>query len=351
MRPATLGRRAEAVAALAAVRLPQAVIWRLVGGPVRADGSTLDPSTAMLLWLIARAGYPPPNELPVPEARRLYCERMELLAPPAIAMEEVVDRLIDGPVRQIPVRLYVPTGVARGEGLLVYYHGGGWVIGDLETHDRVCRRLAAEAHCRVLAVDYRLAPEHRFPAAVEDAVAAFRWAVSAADGLGVDRRRIAVGGDSAGGNLAAVVAQRARGEEARPCFQLLIYPVTDLRLNTRSHELFADGFMLTRALMEWFREHYLGDTGDVNDPAVSPLLCEDLAGLPPALVATAGFDPLRDEGRAYAAKLREARVAAKHRCYGDLIHGFFSMSGAIPAASLAARDIARELRRALHASP
>jgi acetyl esterase len=210
----------------------------------------------------------------------------------------------------------------------VYFHGGGWVVCDLDTHDNGCRFLARESGAAVLSVDYRLAPEHPFPAAVEDAFAAFRWAVENAADFGVDPAVIAVGGDSAGGNLAAVVSQLARDDEGpAPAFQLLIYPVTDLSTKRLSYELFREGFFLTEPHMDWYRDHYLPDLESARDPRASPLLADDLSNLAPAYIATAGFDVLRDEGEEYARRLREAGVPVALRRHRNLIHGMATRVG------------------------
>jgi acetyl esterase len=207
---------------------------------------------------------------------------------------------------------------------VVFYHGGGWVVCDLDTHDAFCRFLAKGTGFPVLSVAYRLAPENPFPAALDDCMAAFRWAVDEADTLGVDPGRIVVAGDSAGGNLAAAVAQQTTGDGGpKPAFQVLIYPVTDLSAKTRSYRLFADGYFLTEAQMDWYRHHYIG-SADGTDPRCSPLLAEDLTGLPPAYVTTAGFDVLRDEGEAYAARLRDAGVPTTLRRHDGLVHGWIN---------------------------
>jgi acetyl esterase len=244
----------------------------------------------------------------------------------------------------VPCRLYVPERADDPLPLLVYFHGGGHTIGSLESADSVCRLLGAHAGVAVLSVDYRMGPEHRFPAAVEDSLAAFDFAVAEAAELGVDPDRVAVGGDSAGGNLAGVVAQQRRGADgAAPAFQLLIYPVCDLTAERRSRELFAQGFLLTRQGIAWYRDHYMGPDGDRSDPRVSILLTEGLADVAPAYVATAGFDPLRDEGEEYARRLSEAGNVAAVRRHPGLVHGFANMTGF----GLDSRDAVLEMAGAL----
>jgi acetyl esterase len=241
-------------------------------------------------------------------------------------VHRVTDTVAPGPAGDIPVRVYVPTDEPGPRPALVFFHGGGWVIGSVETHDGTARHLALGSGATVVSVDYRLAPEHPFPAAVDDAVAAVRWVVEQAAELGVDPGRVAVGGDSAGGNLAAVVCQQlvaAGGPRLR--FQLLVYPVTDGSMSHPSIEENAEGYFLTKDTMVWFVGHYLGST-DAKDPYVSPLHAESLADLPPALVITAEFDPLRDEGEAYAAALREAGVEVEAVRYDGQIHGFLGLA-------------------------
>jgi acetyl esterase len=239
-----------------------------------------------------------------------------------IPVARVTNLSIPGPAGPIPARHYRATETDAP--LLVFYHGGGMSIGDLDTHDDLCRLICRDGGVHVLSIDYRLAPEHKAPAAPDDAFAAYRWAVDHAAELGADPTRVAVGGDSAGGNLAALVSQRARNEGTRlPALQLLFYPVTTYSGETRSQTLFAEGYFLTKRDIDWFRANYL-DGADVYaaDPRVSPLMADDFSGLPPALVLTAGFDPLRDEGNQYAEALRAAGVTVDHREFGSLVHGF-----------------------------
>jgi acetyl esterase len=259
----------------------------------------------------------------------------------------VRDVQIEGPAGPIPARFYRPRP-DEFLPLLVYFHGGGWVIGSLETHDNVCRDLAVKACCAVLSIDYRLAPEHPFPAAAEDCYAATVWAHDNAARLGIDAARIAVGGDSAGGNLAAVVALMARDRKAPPLrFQLLVYPVTCGRMDTPSYRENAEGYLLTSAAMAWFWAHYVPAAAGREECYAAPLRASDLRGLPPALVLTAEYDPLRDEGEAYAKRLAEAGVPAEVRRYEGQIHGFFGMSALIDRAREAFDEAAATLRAAL----
>ena len=263
----------------------------------------------------------------------------------------VVDRTVPGPDGDIPVRVYRPAGSSAGEALpvLVWFHGGGWVIGDVDTADGTGRTLANAAGVAVVSVDYRLAPEHPFPAGLDDALAAVRWVADNAESLAVDAGRLAVGGDSAGGNLSAVVAQQLSDAGAAVRFQLLVYPVTDLRMGTASYEENAEGYFLTREAMAWFRGHYLGERDLSEDPRVSPVLADDsaLADLPPALVITAEFDPLRDEGEAYGERLRAAGVDTTVTRYDGMIHGFFSMRDFLPDATTAIDEAAAALSKHL----
>ena len=275
-------------------------------------------------------------------ARRIYRDTRAALAPEPPEVAEV--RL--HAETHFAIRTYRPVKAERLPAL-VYFHGGGWTIGDLDTHDVLCRQLAVGARCMVLSVDYRLAPEHPFPAAVDDCFAALRWTAQNAAKLGIDARRIAVGGDSAGGNLAAVVALLARdagGPAIR--YQLLIYPATDQRGGTASHERNGRGYLLTREAMDFFRAAYLPRPEEWTDWRASPLLAPSLAALPPALVMTAGFDPLVDEGRAYADKLRAAGAKVEYREYADMVHGFLLFGGVLDTANAAVTDCCAALREA-----
>lgn len=313
-------------------RLP-AGLKRLVSGgrAVVIDGNTLDPSLQMLLAAQHAAGIASlvVNSDPL-ATRAANRELTGTLDETAVRVAAIRPVSIPGPGGVIGARHYRPPA-EHDEGpapLLVFYHGGGFVFGDLDTHDSLCRLVCRDAGVHVLSVDYRLAPEHPAPAAVDDAYAAYRWAREHAGELGADPRRVAVGGDSAGGCLAAVVTRLARDAgDPMPALQWLIYPVTDMRGGARSRTLLGDGYLLSRADMNWFEGTYLGGSGmDATDPRVSPLLAADLAGLSPALVVTAGFDPLRDEGDAYAAAMRAAGVAVDHRRMTAMIHGFANLN-------------------------
>ena len=318
----------------------------LAGGrPVRLDGLELHHESQLAIALAARAGRPAIESLPPAQARAETVRRALAVRGPQPALPRIEELEIPGPGGPIPARLYAPDAEPGGTGLLVYYHGGGWVIGNLDTCEGVCRFLACESGAAVLAVDYRLAPEHRFPAAVDDAVAALTYAAQRAVYLGADPTRIAVGGDSAGANLATVAVQAARsGDAPRPAFQLLIYPVCDLSEKRPSYHLFREGYLLTEAEMDWFRGHYLPDRGAERDPRVSPLLAEDLSGLAPAYIATAGFDPLRDEGEEYARRLAEAGVTVALRRHEGLLHSYANMTAVGRAAREAMLEAASALR-------
>ena len=310
----------------------------------------LHPQARALLRLIEEKGLPPTHTLTPQEARAWYRERRAVTQPAAPEVALSRDLKAPGPGGDIPLRLYRPIGSQTSEVLpfLVYYHGGGWVIGDLETHDTLCRELANGSGCAVVAVDYRMGPEHRFPAAVEDAVAAARWLHKNAASLSLDAKRMAVGGDSAGSNLATVVALAAREAGDLPvAFQLLIYPATDQRRTAPSHQTNGEGYLLTRDTITFFRDHYIDDPVHDLDWRASPLLHESLAGLPPAFVLTAGYDPLRDEGLQYAQRLTESGCSATLVCFERQIHGFITMGKVIDEANVAVQLCAASLRRAL----
>src|SRR5262245_10752182 len=310
----------------------------------------LDPQAQAFLELVAKSGRPAYHTLSPKDARQLFRETRPASTPAPPAIGSVRDLTADGPHGPIPLRVYRPAGVPASTPLpvLVFFHGGGWVIGDLETHDVLARQLTAESGAGVVAVDYRLAPEHRFPAAVDDAWAATRWVVAHAGELGLDARRLAVGGDSAGGNLAAVVSLLARDAGGPPiALQVLIYPVTDVGAETPSYQAFADGYLLTRGGMHWFAAQYLASPGEAADWRASPLRALSLTGVAPALVVTAGFDPLRDEGEAYARRLRQGGVRVDHIDYGGMIHGFVPMGRVIDTAPRAVTLVAGSLHQAL----
>ena len=326
-------------------------LQRLLGGSARSvDGLTLHPEVQLALRLMALDRRPSFETLPVPEARDELVRESRLFAGSSIALPVARDQVIPTAEGDIAGRLYQPERAHHSGGLLVYFHGGGWVLGDLETHDNTCRFLAKHAKTSVLAVDYRRAPEHPFPAAVNDAVAALHFATEHAEEFGARPESVAVGGDSAGGNLAAVVAQLGTAAGIRPAFQLLFYPVTDLSKKHLSYKLFSSGFFLTEAQMDWYRGHYLQHEADAMDPRTSPLLALDLKGMPPAYVATAGFDPLRDEGEQYAERLREAGVAVITRRHQGLVHGFVNALGVGRTGRAATYEGAVTLRAALAVS-
>lgn len=316
----------------------------LLTGPARTvDGFVLDTRTQWLLRLVALARRKPLHELPLEQARHEFAMSMRVLGGWSQPIGELVDRTIPGPAGAIPVRIYRPKGAAvRPAGILVYYHGGGWVVGDVSSYDKVCRYLAAKSGCIIVSVDYRRAPEHKFPAAPEDGLAAFDWAHGNAAALGGNASHIGVGGDSAGGNMAAVVSLMARDRgTAQPSFQLLVYPATELGGQSPSHRSCGEDFLLTRPMMDWFRAQYLETPAQIDDWRASPLKAPSLAGLPRTYLCTAGFDPLRDEGRAYADRLAEAGVAVEYRNFDSLIHGFAGFTGTISAAARAMDEIAR----------
>jgi acetyl esterase len=311
----------------------------------------LHPQAKFLLNLMIERGVPPTHTLSPADARSFYRDRRAVTQPAPPEIAETRDLEASGPLGPIPLRLYHPMPAAQRSSappVLVYYHGGGWVIGDLDTHDTLCRQLANASGCAMVAVDYRMGPEHRFPAAVDDCIAATRWVRDHAKDLGVDGTRIAVGGDSAGGNLAAVVAIAARDAGDLPiAYQLLIYPATDQRRGWPSHTSNGQGYLLTKESMDYYHDHYIPDKAQDLDWRASPLLHPDLSKLPPALVLTAGYDPLRDEALQYSHKLTEAGNRATHINFERQIHGFITMGKVIDEANTAVAICAAELRRAM----
>jgi len=350
--PLTAAERLEIAAARAVAALPRAAKRRIAGAPIHRDGLELDLDMQVLIKLAERNPRSPLTGRTPAEARADLRHSVRLVAGPPIPMASVEETTIAGAAGPLAARLFVPDGPvdAGGGPMIVYYHGGGWVAGDLDTHDLPCRLLAKASGARVLSVDYRLAPEHPFPAPVEDALAAFRDAVLGAERLGADPARIAVAGDSAGGHLAAVTSRWAGAEGGPvPAFQLLIYPVTDLVEVTPSRLEFAEGFVLTKENMDWYEQQFLGSDSHRRDPRVSPLLAEDLAGTPPALVVTAGFDPLRDEGEAYARKLADGGVRTILRRHPGYVHGFMHALIGGPGPREAIAEMGGVLRAALAA--
>jgi acetyl esterase len=350
--PTPVQRLGHGVArALAA--LPPAIQVRLSGRqPVCIDGETLSPQMQLMLALLERRDERPLDTMTPTDARRERRRLAAVCAGKPVPIGSVHDLEIDAGV-PLRARHYAPSEGGGPHPLLVFFHGGGFVFGDLDTHDGICRLLCRHAGVHVLAVDYRLASEHPFPAAVEDARGALRWAAGHAHELGADPSRLGVSGDSAGGNLAAVVSQlAARDGGPAPLLQLLIYPATDCTRRRRSRELFGEGLFLTEAHMDWFEASYLGSVGDANahDQRASPLLAQDLSGLAPALVVTAGLDPLRDEGEDYAHALRAAGTPVVLRRFPGFIHGFISAAGISRACRDAVIEIAGATRAMLASS-
>jgi acetyl esterase len=343
--------RARYAAARWLLKLPPSWQVRLGGGrPVTVDGGILDPGIQLLLALRRYSDPRLPSLSPEAARRRIRAEAAAVAAPP-VPVGAVTDRTVDGADGPLPARHYAPDEPGGPHPLLVYYHGGGFVLGDLETHDQLCRLLARHAGVHVLSIDYRLAPEHPFPAAPEDAWAALRWAAAHAAELGADPARLAVAGDSAGGNLAAGVAQRAvRAGGPALALQLLLYPTVDRAGEWPSLDLFAENFFLTRAEIAWFHGHYSAGADDA-DPRLSPLRGAELPGQPPAIVVTAAFDPLRDEGEAHAAALAAAGNPVRLRREAGMVHGFANMVDLSAAARVRLVEIAGEVRTLLAGAP
>ena len=320
----------------------------LDGHRIRRGSRTMDPKAQIVgefVKSIRVPGYYPP----LPELRQQLRLMVTLMDEPAPALPRIEDIRIAGPSGEIPARLYAPSAGGAALPSVTYFHGGGWVQGDLDTHHGLCARLARHAGVLVVAVDYRLAPEHKFPAAFEDCLAAYQWMRARGRDIGADSARVAVVGDSAGGNLSAVVSQRAGvAGVPLPTCQVLIYPALDFSLDTESHRDLEIGHIIPRERIEWYAQQYLRSEADKADVRASPLRAPSLAGQPPTMIVTAGFDPLRDEGRAYADRLRAAGVDVVYREYPGQIHAFVSLTKAIPQGLACTLEIAEYLRRQLH---
>lgn len=310
----------------------------------------LDPQAQVLMQLMIDKGVPPVHTMTPEEARASYRSRRAFTQPDAPEVFKVEDKLVSANGVSVAVRVYHPHAAPSHSTLpgLVYLHGGGWTIGDLDTHDVLCRSLCLQAGIVVVAVDYRMGPEHKFPAAYDDSVAAFNWTVAQAASLGIDASRIAIGGDSAGGNLAAAACLGLRGQSVQPAFQLLIYPATIMWQDTPSYHANGKGYMLTKESIAYYTENYLRNREDAKDWRASPQLADSHAGLPPAFVMTAGFDPLRDEGLMYADALSKAGVSSQYICFERQIHGFITMGRVMQEANTAVSLCASALKANLH---
>jgi acetyl esterase/lipase len=328
----------------ALLSLPRPIIRALAGGGVvHVGGRTLDPR---FQFIAAQArGGPSLTSFPPDVARAGSAQTLLPVQGKPEAGVRIESLSAPGADGDIPARSYHPKDQDPSAPLMVFAHFGGGVIGDLDTCEVFCTILAKAARCAVLSVDYRLAPEHRFPAGLEDVLAAYRWARDKTALFGAPQGAVAIGGDSMGGNFAAIVAQEMkRAGEPQPTLQLLIYPALDVASDSPSMTTYGDAFPLSRPIMEWFMGHYMGPQDSPTDPRLSPMVTEDLTGLAPAVIATAGFDPLVDQGEAYARRLREAGVPTTYRCYDHLAHAFTAFTGAVPAADAACRDIAGLVR-------
>jgi acetyl esterase len=341
-------RATHPVLELAHTALSEDEALRLLDGHrIRRGSRTMDPKAQIVgefVKSIRVPGYFPP----LPELRQQLRTMVTLMDEPAPALARIENIRIPGPAGEIPARVYAPQPAGALLPAVMYAHGGGWVQGDLETHHGLCARLAKHAGVLVVAVDYRLAPEHKFPAAVDDCLAAYRWLRTHGRSLGADSSRVAVAGDSAGGNLSAVISQQAAaGGVAVPTCQALIYPAVDFSFETESHRELADGHVIPRDRILWYMQQYLRSEADQTDLKASPLRAPSVAGQPPTMIITAGFDPLLEEGRAYADRLRAAGVDVVYREYPGQIHAFVSLTKAIPQGLAATLEVAEYLQKRL----
>jgi acetyl esterase len=327
-----------------ALRAPTPLLVALARGRIQRDGLVLDPQLAAAIITAERLGIPTIEGMSPPAARAHALRAMAAFDAELRPMDSVLDTAVPGPAGRIPVRIYRPRSPDRG--LLIYFHGGGGVIGSVEAADPFARVLADETRCQVASVEYRLAPEARHPASIDDAEAAYRALAKMAPDLHADPTRLVLVGDSMGGFLCAHVERRVARSGPRPALQVLIYPLTDLTFSHPSFTTFGDGFVLTAPTIHWFADHYLPDVAARR--AASPLFADDVSGTVPTIIVTAGFDPLRDEGRELADRLRAAGTTVLYRCHGELIHGFVSMTGVIDAARLAVSRLAEDIRAALY---
>lgn len=349
----TLADKLTKAAMTVAGSLPAVLIRPVAGPTIHRDGQTLDPHFQAGLRVVGLTSKGEYEDLSLEEARKTVERSAYTASGKTIDLAVVKDIVLplagDDPARaDLPARLYSPVDTDEPLPMLVFFHGGGWVLGSIDSHDATCRYIARTGGLKVLSVDYRMAPEFQFPTPVDDCLAAFRYVRDHADALGVDPARIAVGGDSAGGNLAAVVCQQTRDAgEKMPDFQLLFVPATNMSSRTKSYETFREGFFLTKANMDWYEETYIRSDDDRLDPRASPLLATDFSGLPPAHVATGGFDPLRDEGEAYARKMADAGVPVSLKRHDTLVHPFVNAVGATPLARSALSEAVGALRMGL----
>ncbi len=329
-----------------ASHIPENWFTIISGGTDIKEGRTLHPQFQILIQFLQLL--PRFDNGSIQNARQLMTILSSIITKDSYKMRFVKNLTITGHDQEIPIRAYIPKNIIKPAPVLIYYHGGGWTFGDLDTHDGVCRMIAHEGRCVVVAVDYRLAPENKYPAAIEDAYAVYLWARWHAAQIDGNPLQIAVGGDNAGATLATQVCYQAKQENlSLPCFQMLLYPITDLRLSTRSYEVFREGLPVTQSMMQWFVQNYLSDASDAATPEISPLLIKDLQGLPPALVTTAGFDPVHDEGALYAQRLKAADVPVTYKSYDSFPHAYIHFTDVIPAVRAALLESISDLRSAI----